>query len=205
MSEELRQKGYVDRRGRVRGEPVGVYEGFNIGATTLDQLRRASIIPNRDFGRFKNKKPDGIVVDRRASTPEVKFLVEYKDIGGLDSESHKRLFVDKVAEEYCRPLDCSFAAVSDSHHRTSWIFVTGQGWEEIRREDDYPLDTRTDLSSSSGRDLIGRTLLRLETELDKPRAILVPQEAVNPTRSLPNKHGSAAYARRFLHPDTAAP
>jgi len=182
MSEELRQKGYLDKRGRANGEPVGAYEGFNIGATTIDQLRRASIIPNRDYGRFKNKKPDGIVVDRRTSTPEVKFLVEYKDIGGLDSESHKRYFADKVAEEYCRPLFCPFAAMSDSHHRTSWIFVTEQGWEEIRREDDYPLDTRTDLSSVSGRDLIGRTLFRLETELDKPRAILVPQEAVNPTR-----------------------
>lgn len=77
----------MDKRGRARGEPVGSYEGFNIGATTLDQLRRASIIPDRDYGRFKKNKPDGIVVDRRASTPEVKFLIEFKDKGGFDSES----------------------------------------------------------------------------------------------------------------------
>jgi type I restriction-modification system DNA methylase subunit len=182
MSEELRQKGYLDKRGRANGEPVGAYEGFNLGATTIEQLRRASIIPDRDYGRFKKNKPDGIVVDRRASIPEVKFLVEYKDIGGLDSESRKMDFQNKVAEEYCRPLLCPFAAVSDSHHRTSWIFVNNGDWEEIRREDEYPLDTRADLASPSGRDLIGRTLYRLETELDKPRAILVPQEAVNPTR-----------------------
>jgi len=148
MSEELRQKGYLDKRGKANGDPVGAYEGFNIGATTIDQLRRASIIPDRDYGRFKKNKPDGIVVDRRSSAPEVKFLVEYKDIGGLDSESRKEYFLDKVAEEYCRPLLCSFAAVSDSHHRTSWIFVTDRDWEEIRREDDYPLDTRTDLAST---------------------------------------------------------
>lgn len=181
MSEELRQKGYLDKRGRSRGEPVGSYEGFNIGATTLDQLRRASIIPDRDYGRFKKNKPDGIVVDRRASTPEVKFLIEFKDKGGLDSESRTRDFIDKIAEEYCRPLLCPVGGVSD-YRRTSWVFVTDQNWEIIRREDDYPLDAKIDLSSPIGRDLIGRTLFRIETELNKQKAILIPQEAVNPTR-----------------------
>ena len=37
MSEELRQRGYIGKRGVLRGLPVGPYEGFDLGATTIDQ------------------------------------------------------------------------------------------------------------------------------------------------------------------------
>lgn len=63
MSEELLQKGYI-HRGRARGESVGPYEGFNLGATTLDQLPKYGIIPDRSYGRHGKNKPDGLVVDR---------------------------------------------------------------------------------------------------------------------------------------------
>ena len=75
MSEELLQKGYVRGKGRVVGDSVGPYEGFNLGATTLDQLRKYHIIPDRSYGKHGKKKPDGIVVDRRGDTPIVKFVV----------------------------------------------------------------------------------------------------------------------------------
>ena len=68
MSEELRQKGYLIK-GKARGEPVGLYEGFNLGATTLEQLRQYGIIPDQSYGRFAKRKPDGIVVDRRNAIP----------------------------------------------------------------------------------------------------------------------------------------
>lgn len=86
MSEELRQKGYLDSRGNAHGIAVGPYEGFNLGATTLDQLRRARIIPDLNYGRFSTRKPDGIVVDRRTDQPLVKLVIEFKDRGKLDSE-----------------------------------------------------------------------------------------------------------------------
>ena len=181
MSEELLQKGYINRKGVVRGEPIGPYEGFNLGATTLDQLRRHRIIPDRSYGKQSNKKPDGLVVDRRGPSPIVKFVVEFKDHGGLDSDTRLRAFSEKVADEYCRPLSCELGGVSD-HTRNSWLLVTPQEWQFIRREDDYPLDYPIDLAEEDGRALLGRTLLRLETDLNKPRAALVPLDAVNPTR-----------------------
>lgn len=181
MSEELRQKGYLDGRGRLRaGEQVGPFEGFNIGATTLDQLRRAGIVPDRNYGRYKNNKPDGLVIDRRGDEPIVKFVAEFKDRGLLDSPSKTRSFSEKVADEYCRPLDCEFGGVSD-HHRNSWILVSDDEWSVIRREDDYPLDYPIDLGTAYGRTLLGRTLGRFETSLNKPRSALVALEAVNPT------------------------
>jgi len=108
-------------------------------------------------------------------------VVEYKDSGKLDSENKTRSFVEKVAEEYCRPLECEIGGVSD-HTRNSWILVSSSSWKFIKREDDYPLDYPIDLASVEGRALIKKTLDRLETDLNKPQAILVPLEVVNPTR-----------------------
>jgi type I restriction enzyme M protein len=181
MSEELLQKGYIDPRGRARGEAVGPYEGFNLGATTLDQLRKYKIIPDQSYGRRGRNKPDGIVVDRRGQQPVVKFVVEYKNTGGLLSKDKTREFSEKVAEEYCRPLSCEFGGVSD-HKHNSWLLVTSDDCREILREDDYPLDYPIALGEESGRELLGRTLLRLETNLNKPRGALQAVEAVNPTR-----------------------
>ena len=88
MSEELRQKGYISRSGIVQGDVIGSYEGFNIGATTLEQLRQNGIIPDRSYGKYSKKKPDGIVVDRRGDSPIVKFIVEYKNVGGLNQKKN---------------------------------------------------------------------------------------------------------------------
>lgn len=181
MSEELLQKGYV-RNGKARGERVGPYESFNLGATTLEQLRRFGIVPDRDYGKHAKKKPDGLIVDRRiAAAPAVKFVAEFKDTGGLNSEAKTVEFSEKVAEEYCRPLACEFGGLSD-HKRNSWLLVTSNEWRVIRREDDYPLDYPMDFSRDDGRMLLGRTLLRLETNLNKPKGALEPLESVNPTR-----------------------
>jgi type I restriction-modification system DNA methylase subunit len=181
MSEELRQKGYFSANGQVCGEQVGPYEGFNLGATTLEQLRQYGIIPDRSYGKHAKRKPDGLVVDRRSGVPLVKFVAEFKDIGGLNSERRTLEFSEKIADEYCRPLGCEFGGISDSL-RNSWLLVTGEGWRAIRREDDYPLAYPIDLARDEGRALIGRTLLRLETNLNKPKGILEPLETVNPSR-----------------------
>ena len=180
MSEELWQKGYLNDKGRVRGHPVGPYEGFNLGATTLEQLRRAGIVPDHSYGRFATRKPDGLVVDRRGMAPMVKLVVEYKDRGRLDSPAKTRELSEKVADEYCRPLSCEFGGVSD-HTRNSWILVSDGDWQFIRREDDYPFDYPMNLATQDGRSLLGRTLGRFETSLNKPRAALVSLDAVNPT------------------------
>jgi len=180
MSEELRQKGYLSSD-KVRGEQVGPYEGFNLGATTLEQLRQHGIVPDRSYGKYANRKPDGLVIDRRSGLPLVKFVAEFKDIGGLNSEQRTLDFSEKIANEYCRPLGCEFGGISDTL-RNSWLLVTTDSWRAIRREDDYPLTYPINLANAQGRALIGHTLLRLETNLDKPRGILEPLETVNPTR-----------------------
>lgn len=173
----------MNSRGVVRGESVGDYEGFNIGASTFNQLRRAGIVPDRSYASKSNAKPDALVVDRRATTPQVVFVVEYKDQGELDSEAKQEQVFDKVTRTYCCPLDASLAAVTDGRF-VAWLLVDcdSETWRVIEREDSFPLDVRVDLGTPAGRKLVGKTLERLRTELDQTRAKLVPVEAVNPTR-----------------------
>ncbi|MDP2409985.1 MAG: N-6 DNA methylase [Pseudolabrys sp.] len=179
MSEELRQRGYLSK-GRVRGVPVGPFEAFDLGNTTFDQLKRVGLIPDRSYGKLNNRKPDGIVVDRRGDQPLVKFVVDFKDRGVLDTPEKLRGWSEKVADEYCRPLSCEYGGVSD-HKENSWILVSDSEWQIIRREDDYPLDSPIDFATEEGRALLARTLHRFETSLNKPRAALQALEAVNPT------------------------
>jgi len=183
MSEELRQKGYLKPDGHVKGDVVGDFEGFNVGASTLSQLRKAGIVPSRSFGARGSLKPDGLVVDRRGTTPEVKLVVEYKNRGELASDTARQGVFKKTAEDYCIPLTCPFAAISDGVS-AYWISVdtAARTWQPIRREDGYPLDVGVDLASPEGRELIARTLNRLRTEFDANTATLQPVPALNPTQ-----------------------
>jgi len=54
MSEELTQKN-LDKN----GIQVLDYEYYNIGATTLSQLKNAKIIPGGSYGKYEKRKPDG--------------------------------------------------------------------------------------------------------------------------------------------------
>ena len=164
MSEELLQR--YTRKSGIKGLPVGPYEGFNLGSTTIDQLRRHRIVPDLRYGKSGRRKPDGIVVDRRGDAPIVKFVVEFKGPHKLNSEDRVHAFSEKVADEYCRPLGCEFGGVSDRENN-SWLFVTQDGWRFILREDDYRLDYPIDLSAVRGRRFLGRTLMYLESNLNK--------------------------------------
>ncbi|TAH33352.1 N-6 DNA methylase [Candidatus Saccharibacteria bacterium] len=85
MSEEILQKG-LDKAGL----RVGNYEFYNIGATTLNQLKRFSIIPDKDYGEYALGKPDALLVDRR-NKKDIKIVavLEYKDKGKFVSDADK--------------------------------------------------------------------------------------------------------------------
>lgn len=52
MSEELLQRGLLEKT-----EKIGVWDFYNIGATTITALKRHNIIPQIDYPeKIKNKK-----------------------------------------------------------------------------------------------------------------------------------------------------
>jgi type I restriction enzyme M protein len=183
VSEELRQRGYIDSDGRLRGEPAGDFEAFNLGASNLGQLARAGVVPKRDYGGKTGLKPDALVVSRNGGEPTVRLVAEFKDSGALGSDSSLKRVVEKVAREYCAPLDCTLAVVSDGTI-VRWVAVdleTSAG-QVINRGDGYPFDPPIDLCSDDGRADAARTIARIRTELDSVTARLEPPETVDPTR-----------------------
>lgn len=183
MSEELRQRGYIGSDGRLRGDPAEEFELFNVGATNIGQLALAGVIHKRDYGDAAKCKPDAVFVPR-GCPGSVQLVVELKNAGALNSESTLKATVRKVARDYCGPLACPLAVVSDGT-TVRWIAVdakTSTG-RRIEREDGYPLDTPIDLDpQGNGPIEAGRTISRIQRELNPATARLEPPAAVDPTR-----------------------
>ncbi len=183
MSEELRARGYL-RQGKVRGDSVGQYQGFVLGATTLTQLAAAGIIPRRPFGGAGNRKPDGLVVDLRdLAAPQVKVIVEYKDAGELNSEYRRAVSLDKLASVYCRALHCPLVALTDGVG-TWWAVVdqTDWSWRPIVREDGFLFGADVAMASDLDRDALTRSLATLEEQLDYSTGCMAAPVVVNPTQ-----------------------
>ncbi|MFA5001154.1 MAG: N-6 DNA methylase [Candidatus Paceibacterota bacterium] len=60
MSEELLQKS-LNNGGLV----LGPFEYYNLGSTTLNDLKKYKIIPAKNYDSYGLRKPDGLLVDRR--------------------------------------------------------------------------------------------------------------------------------------------
>ena len=77
MSEEL-----VQKRLNKHGLKIGCYEFYNIGSTTIKQLKKYKIIPNRSYSGYESRKPDALLADRRNKRSiKVILVIEYKDSG----------------------------------------------------------------------------------------------------------------------------
>lgn len=88
-NEELTQRSYL-ATGKLRGDTYGPFEEFNIGATSIAELRSAGLdftpptSVNFPFRLYKapkslpNGKPDRVMVDRRKGTPVPVAVAEHK-------------------------------------------------------------------------------------------------------------------------------
>jgi type I restriction enzyme M protein len=91
MSEELAQKGLTEH-----GLIIGNYEFYNIGATTLNQLKKFKIIPDVDYKEYGLRKPDALLVDRRNKKRiKVICVVENKDNEKFKSDADKTATVQQ--------------------------------------------------------------------------------------------------------------
>jgi type I restriction enzyme M protein len=179
VSEELRQKGYIGDDGLPHGDRAGEFESFNLGASSLGQLARAGIVPEHDYGSRARLKPDALVVSRNGVGPRVRLVAEFKDRGILANEARLEAVVEKVAAEYCAPLGCPLAVVSDGA-TVRWVTVDTKT-QIVRREDGYPLEAAIELGTEAGRLDAARTIKRIRDELD-PASFLKPPATVDPTR-----------------------
>lgn len=91
MSEELTQKGLTEH-----GLGIGNYEFYNIGSTTLNQLKTFRVIPDKEYAGYGSRKPDALLVDRRnLSKIRVLSVIEVKENEKFKSESDKKTTVQQ--------------------------------------------------------------------------------------------------------------
>ena len=92
MSEELLQ---------TAPKQIGRYTYHRLGNTTLDQLKAKGIVPKRNYGKLKSKKPDGLV----SYHGDIKAVVEYKQPKELKSDKQIAKAIQQeiaVAKALCR-------------------------------------------------------------------------------------------------------
>jgi len=118
-NEELTQRGYFTSDG-LRGDPFGIYESFNIGATNLAKLVEAGLqasLPSEVSFPFKaykpprrvgNAKPDQLVARRSAGGIQPVAVMEHKGPGELSTKK-KELAAAEQAIFYGLALDIPVA------------------------------------------------------------------------------------------------
>ena len=128
MSEELLQKDLSKS-----GLRMGNYEFFNIGNTTLNQLKKAKIIPDKEYGEYGIRKPDGLLVDRR-NKKNIKIItvLEYKDTGKFKSKAD-RVSTTQQCNDLCQVLNSVIGIATDA---SSFIWFNPQQADEVNNYSD---------------------------------------------------------------------
>lgn len=126
MSEEILQRGLSDS-----GLRIGGFEFYSIGNVNLNQLKKYKIIPEKNYGSYGLRKPDGLLVDRRnKSNVKVVLVLEYKDTGKFKSEKD-RISTIRQCNDVCQLLGAEIGIATDSHS-FSWFNPN-----EFSKENEY--------------------------------------------------------------------
>ena len=115
MSEELIQK-----KLNKSGLKIAQYQYYNIGATTLTQLKNNKIIPNISYGKYSNRKPDGLLVDKQDKN-KIKIIgvIEYKKPSDFKTNKQKKEAIEQC-NDLCQVLNSNMGIITDGQ-LTFWI------------------------------------------------------------------------------------
>lgn len=109
MSEELIQRGTVEK--------LGKWDYFNIGSTTIRQLKENGIIRNMDYGNYEKNKVDGIVVLKK----NVIAIIEYKKPSEFNTKKKQEKAINQELE-VARKLKAALLVATDGS-QSIWINV----------------------------------------------------------------------------------
>ncbi len=110
MSEELLQRDLLKNP-----EKIGTWNFYNIGSTTVKQLKEAEIIRSVDYGDVLNKKVDGIITKQK----EVIAIVENKSPRQFNTKNKKdKAILQEI--EVAKKLRTKLIIVTDTQE-TLWI------------------------------------------------------------------------------------
>jgi len=107
-SEELTQRGLTKK-----GITIVDYEFFPLHSTTLKQYKKSKIIPNKDYGKYEIRKPDGILIDKsNKSKPKVIAVLEYKKPSEFQTDKQKKEAIEQC-NDLCQELEALIGIITD--------------------------------------------------------------------------------------------
>jgi len=107
-SEELTQRDLTKN-----GIAVGEYEFFPTHSTTIKQYQQAKFLPNKNYGAYEKRKPDGLLIDRvDKSNPKVIVVLEYKKPTEFQTDKQKKEATEQC-NDLCQVLGSKIGIITD--------------------------------------------------------------------------------------------
>ena len=104
-----------------------IYEKYHlikIGATTVNQLKEARIIPQRNYGDLSSNKPDALIVKGKN---DIQVLVEMKKPGTLKSNIAGKNVITDWYYDLAKILNCKIICASDGT-KTCWVHAPSKNF-----------------------------------------------------------------------------
>ena len=152
-SEELAADGY----------DFPIFENYHlikIGASTVNQLQEAQIMPQRNYGDLLANKPDGLIIKGKSN---VQVLIEIKKPGTLKSLKAAKGVITGWYYDLANVLNCNIICASDGK-TTCWVHAPSKNFFT---EGGNPIQKTLDLSKLTDFSKIGthRELVELIEKL----------------------------------------
>lgn len=164
MSEELLQRDL-----QKNPDKIGKWDFYNIGATTIKNLKEYGIIRNVDYGNEEKKKVDALIVQKK----NVIAVIEYKKPSEFKTDVQKKKAIEQELE-VARKLDAHIIIATDTKD-TVWVNVlTGN---RIKDEKGVYIKEKFDPKDEKLPDLIEKIKYSINELSDQ----IKPKELVNPT------------------------
>lgn len=128
MSEELLQRDLLENP-----DKIGNWYFYNIGATTIKNLKESKIINDFDYDQIDNRKPDGLIVYNK----NVLAIIENKKPSEFNTDDKKKNAI-KQATEVGKILKSKLSIVTDT---TETLWINSFTGERILDENGNPLNT----------------------------------------------------------------
>lgn len=96
------------------------FQYFPLHSTTLRQFKNSGIINKKDYGKYENKKPDGLIIDKRNSFKiNVIAVIEHKKPSEFQTDKQKKKAIEQC-NNLCQVLNSKMGIITDGIV-TYWI------------------------------------------------------------------------------------
>ena len=164
MSEELFQRNLIERAPKIKN-----WFFYNIGATNLNALKKYGIIPNINYEKYNNRKPDGLI----ALNQNIIAVIENKQPKEFNTEKKRQKAIDQSIG-LANILDAKILIVTDTIN-TLWI--NPKTTKTISDEKGDKIKTPFDPSDEAVGDLI-KVIIE---SIDERNSKIIPLKQKDPT------------------------